>query len=288
MKIENHHIGANAAPTDWRSEVSARLDQCYASISRLLDPSGQASEMDFVLLKAGRSALSLRCSAGPGHVYVKLFTGPETHAPYHKEKASLAALRDSGLVPRLLAFSDERHFIVTEWIEQADLDPFEALDPSRAAEALGVWIGEMDSKAPGNRLHGNWYSYLKKFGDQLDLDRITPARELLSNIPLCGSVLSRNDAALHNFIFVGDGELLGFDFDKAKLCPRGWDYIHGFIALIQRYPDDVETVLEAYSQGFARAHRGVLLVDELNSVARALFCATAIVGRQKEEALSWL
>ena len=65
--------------------------------------------------------------------------------------------------------------------------------------------------------------------------------------------------------------------------PRGWDYMLGFSALIERFPEDADEVLTAYSNGFSQAHRGALIVDELNAVARILFCARALDGYKNME-----
>ena len=86
-------------------------------------------------------------------------------------------------------------------------------------------------------------------------------------------MLARNDAALHNYLTGPQDRLLGCDFESATLRPRGWEYVMTWQALLHRYGDQGDQAILALSQGFDRQHQGGLLTDELNAVARILFCA---------------
>lgn len=272
----------------WHAVVRNRLAGRFESIARVVSGRKAGAAVEFDLLKSGHAALSLEVRAGGRRAYLKLFDDAGTDKAYQREKASLCALRDSGLVPRILAFSDTPRFVLCEWVATASDGGEKATQsPTEFARRLGTWLAELDSVVPGEPACGNWYGYLQKFGASLDLDRITLARDVLSEIPLCGRALSRNDAALHNFMTTAEGHVLGCDFDRAQMRPRGWDFVLGHIGLIERFPERIEEVLAAYSDGFSKAHRGALIVEELNVVSRILYCARAMAAGQTADVIPW-
>lgn len=270
---------------DWQTRLRAVLGDCFPQIAETLTGSPLERELHFELVKIGPRSLCLKLCAGGQFGFLKLFDGADGAVPYHREKAALHAMLDSGLVPGILAYSDELRFVLTDWIEAR---PVVVDDPRQVGFRTGAWLAAFDAVAPSEPASGNWFSYLSKFGSGLDLSQISSAQGMLSEIPLCGRVLSRNDAALHNYLVASDGTLLGCDFEQARMRPRGWDYLLGFAALIERFPDRSNEVIESYSEGFAQAHRGTLIVDELNAVARILFCARAMCGYQQQGATPWL
>ncbi|PSL21714.1 hypothetical protein [Shimia abyssi] len=278
---EPHH-------TQWHGLVKSQLSGRFDAIARLVSGRKPGARLDFDLIKYGHSAISLQVHAGGRCAYMKLFDMSQPDSAYQREKASLCALRDSGLVPRILGFSDSPRFIVCEWSDLARHAYAPLTEtPDEFAYSLGKWLAELDSAVPGETAVGNWYGYLTKFGTALDLERISIAREVLSEIPLCGRALSRNDAALHNFLVNAEGHLLGCDFENARMRPRGWDYVLGHIGLVERFPEKIDTVIRAYSDGFSNAHRGALIVEELNVVSRILFCARAMAGDNTENVVPW-
>lgn len=269
---------------NWQARLSAVLGNCFPQIAEILTGSSSEGELHLQLIKAGSRSVCLRVSADGISGFLKLFDGADRMVSYRREKASLLALSDSGLVPEIFAFSDDMCFVVTNWVE---IRPNIDSQPRRLASRIGNWLAAFDALAPGEPTTGNWFGYLSKYGSGLDLGRIGAARGVLSDIPLCGRVLSRNDAALHNYLETSDGTLLGCDFEQARMRPRGWDYLLGFGALIERFPTESNEVIEAYSSGFSQSHRGALMVEELNAVARILFCARAVAGRSEPEAALW-
>ncbi len=278
VSFERDRLVPEAQLPSWQPLVTSRLAGRFKAIAKLVAgrQAARADEMNLDLIKQGRSALSFKVRVQDKQAYLKLFDLEQPDTAYQREKASLCALRESGLVPRILAFSDGPRLILSEWALDDVGEVFRLeKDPVRFAQQMGQWLAHLDNAAPSEPASGNWFSYLSKLGDQLNLDRVIAAQDMLMEIPLCGRALSRNDAALHNFLVNAEGHLLGFDFDKAQMRPRGWDYILGNIGLVERFPDRLDEVLAAYADGFQSAHRGVLIVEELNLVSRILFCARA-------------
>ncbi|MEP2530925.1 aminoglycoside phosphotransferase family protein [Shimia sp.] len=272
----------------WHPVVRARLAGKFDAIARLVSGRKSGGALEFDVIKHGHSALSLEVRSGGRRAYLKLFDTSHTDKAYRREKASLCALRDSGLVPRILAFSDGPRFILCTWSDGAsELQQNIPMGPTAFARNLGKWLADLDSAVPGETACGNWYGYLQSFGASLDMDRIQVARDVLMEIPLCGRALSRNDAALQNFVTNAEGQLMGCDFDLAQMRPRGWDFVLGHIGLIERFPDRIEEVLTAYTDGFSRAHRGALIVEELNVVARILYCARALATGDTADIIQW-
>ena len=218
----------------------------------------------------------MRCGRGGRRAYLKLFDPSHSDNAYQREKAALCALRESGLVPRILAYADKPRFLLCEWsAPSATAGETAPVNPTQFGERLGTWLAELDSVVPSENACGNWYGYLQQFGGVFDMERIRIARDMLSEIPLCGRAMSRNDTALTNFLSTAEGHLIGCDFERAQMRPRGWDYVLGYIGLIERFPERTGAVLDAYSAGFAKAHKGALIVEELNVVSRILYTARA-------------
>lgn len=277
---------AAVARQGWQDLLRHQLQDCQHQLHRALGAAETDRQLEFRLLKTGARALSLQCSAGDRTGYFKLFHGSQAHTAYMREKLSLMVMaRGGGLVPQVLAFSDSRRFLLQTWLAPMvwPLGP----DAVRAARRLGIWLAKFDAQAPAGVWRGNWYDYLKKHGEALDLGKVPTALEVLGQIPLCGTALARNDAALHNFLQGPDGELIGCDFENARMKPRGWDYVMTWISLLERYPGQADEVIPAFSDGYASAHRGVLLVEELNAIARILLCARATRGHDPQERWSW-
>ena len=277
-------LSDKARGLDWQARLRSSLGHCFPQIAETLTGSARELELQFQLVKAGARAVSLKVMASGYSGFIKVFDGVDGTECYGRERGTLLAMSDSGLVPDVLAYSDELQFVLTEWVWQ---DHGLEQDPCRVASVIGSWMARFDAAAPSEPASGNWLGYLSKIKTGLDHGPIGDMKDALVDIPLCGRVLSRNDAAFHNYIWSRDGSVLGCDFEQARMRPRGWDYIMGFSALIERFPDNISDVLTAYSEGFARSHRGSLIVEELNAVARVLFCARAVAGQRHEEVASW-
>ena len=284
---------ATGAYSNWKNATQDALRACGAEVAKSLSAGDKAEEIQIAKLKSTAHSHSLKISVSDQKGFLKIFSNSELgRAAYERERASLCLLKDSGLVPLIRSYSDARHWVITEWIDvSAETYPVAFGSPVAFAYELGQWLARFDGIAPAQPATGNWLTYLRKLGDTLDLGRNPGAAETLSAIPLCGRALSRNDPALPNYLFASDGRVLGCDFEKAQLRPRGWDFIQGFGALIERFPEQVEDVLEAYAKGFATTHKGVLLVNELCAIARIYVCARiSALGAPSEfelESIGW-
>lgn len=272
----------------WQYRLGDGLAVCYRDIAEMVSGGTVPGDFDLGLVKAGKQALSLQVVSDGCRAFLKYFDGAGSRSAYLREKAALLLLRKSGLVPEITAFSDKHQFFAIPWFDRSlDAAFCEAKGVEQVADALGTWQARYDAAAPFQPLSGNWYQYLCKFGTDLSRAVIEDAKPLLSQIPLCAQSLARNDFSLSNFVICENGDLLGVDFEKAVLRPIGWDYLLGFIALTQRFPDEVEQALGSYAQAYSRAHKGALVIDELNIVARNLFVSRAIAFGAKAEEMSW-
>jgi hypothetical protein len=242
------------------------------------------AQLQFFPVKESAASVSVRMVAGEVSGFLKLFDGPRSEPLYKREKAALLALSGQDVIPEIISFSDELQFVLVEWHE-ADTDL--GSDPEGFARRIGAWAARYDAVAPSRPLQGNWYTYGLKLGLGRALQDIPAAQAQLSAVPLCGEVLSHNDAALHNFVEGPGGHLLGCDFEHARFKPRGWDFIRGYWSLLERFPSKARPVLKAYQRGFDVSHRGVLQVQELSAVARVLFCAHAISSAGIKEEPTW-
>lgn len=274
------------AQGDWQQRLKAVFMGCFHQLAEGLTglPPGDR-KLDFALIKETPSAISLKIATEGVDGFLKLFDGPGGAEAYKREKAAYLAMCGRGLVPDLVSFSDEMRFVLTEWHGPA-FDPEQ--DPEQSARRIGAWTARYDAAAPSRGLTGNWYTYGLQIGLGAALQSIPRAKEILTAVPLCGEVLSRNDCAMHNFLEGPDGRLLACDFERSRFKPRGWDYLRAHWSLLERFPRQAPKVLKALERGFGMSHRGALQVHELSTVARVLFCAQAISAAEQKEATHWL
>lgn len=275
----------------WQERLKSALAGCAHDVAAAISPGVPEGRLETKLIKNGKWALSLKAKVGGRTAFLKVFDQSDLAGQaYERERSVLHEMQKSRLVPQLMAFSDLRRFLVMRFEHGLTAtDPESGLTPEDMAFRIGTWTAHFDSQAPSQPISGNWYSYLIKSGDQLGIKQIKGARDVLSTIPLCGLVLARNDAALHNFMLRRHDGLVGCDFEHAILRPRGWDFMMTYQALAQRFPENSDATLAAFSDGFSRFHRGALMMDELNDVARILASAQTNLGRQPDEqAMQWL
>jgi len=270
---------------DWQEKVRDGLRGRFHAFARAIFGAPDAEKLVFSLIKYGPRATSLRVSEGETHVFLKLFdkTG-EAPAAYVRERSALIALRNSGLVPRLIGFDDEVCFVATEFVDGQPLDdPELKMSPIEQAYRLGEWTASLDCRSPARRASGTWLNYLSKFEDSLAFDVLGDVADILADVPLCGLAMSHGDAALHNFMLDADNQLIACDFEAARMRPRGWDFMMTYLALLTRYPDAGGNVVSAFADGFDHYHRGALITDELIRVARIIYCARALSDTGREE-----
>ncbi len=274
----------SAETPTWRDRARRVLTDSGRVIADILTPGAGAEEINAELIKVSRNRLCVRVSVGTSTGFLKQFDGSATACDqaYTRERDMLTAMKRTGLVPRLRAFSDRYRWLLTEDIRDGD-DPAARLSPEQFGRQAGTWIARFEAVAPYQKASGNWLGYVTRLGLGPQLDRIEQAAETLAGIPLCGLVMARNDAALHNYLMKPDRTLLGCDFERTSLKPRGWEYMTTWQALLQRLGDDSTRAVQAFSDGFDKEHRGGLMIDELNAVARILFCARFLQMQDKKQ-----
>jgi hypothetical protein len=268
----------------WRDRVQRGLTGCFDVVADAISPDQGSRTIDFTPLKIRTNALVFRAVLSGGEGVVKIFDGaPEIveHA-YRRERDCLLLMQASRQVPQLLCFSDLRRFIVTRSAgESLDNKIFDALGAEESCRRIGRHLARFDLAAPSQLTSGDWFKYASKLTPALAVEHIERACEILSGIPLCGNGIALNDPALHNFLLGPDGEILRCDLERATMRPRGWDYIQTYWAIIERFGDCASDALDALSEGFASQHHGALMINELNTVARILFCARAVSHDQR-------
>ena len=277
------------ATCDWRDRLQLGLGEHMELLAKVVaGEDATPHEIRFDLIKHGPRSVCLIVEVSGHSRFLKLFDGQAGDDAYQREKKALFAMQSSGLVPKLYAFSDPCRFILTEVLSRDEITNRESMDdPEWTGRNVGEWVAKYDAAAPWEPACGNWYGYLSKFGTSLALDVDKDAPDRLLSIPLCGRGLAHNDPALHNYLLTDAGVLVGCDFEHAMMRPRGWDYLITYHALIERYAEKATTALEAFSDAFAHFHKGALIVDELNTLARTLYCAQALAGQKRSEAMTW-
>ncbi len=273
--MENNANIIEPPPAAWQDQIRRVLTQAGPAIARILAPGQDVAAIDADLIKSSGRAHSFRLRLGTRTGFLKLFDPAVTGATraFASEKRVLTQMKDTDLVAKLLAYCDQNHWLLIQDIPETGSDPAGRLEPTVFAHQVGQWIAQFEATAADARTGGNWLAYTTRLGLGPYIDQIDRARDQLSEIPLCGLVMARNDGALHNYLSAPDGRLLGCDFETARLKPRGWEYVRAWHALAHRYGDQSAAAIEALSNGFDTAHRGALIIDELNYVARILFCA---------------
>lgn len=272
-------------PVPWDHVIRQVLAVSGTQIADVLAPGCKVDTLKADLIKQTDRALCVRLRCESKTAFFKKFLGPDSQQVelFDRERMMLAGLRGSGLVPVLYAISGPQRWVMLQDVPQDAGAAADRLAPIEFGMKVGEWLARFEAVAPYDRATGNWLTYFGKLGLKDYLPEIEKASETLSEIPLCGVVMSRNDAALHNYLLDDNGHLLGCDFAGASMRPRGWDYVMAWQALLQRYGDDGVEAIEGLSAGFSDAYRGGLMIDELNTVARILFCAQFLAAQSDKQ-----
>ena len=147
MELMQDKAGVRVKPqgAQWHAVVRSRLAGRFEGIARIVSGRKSGAALEFDLIRYGSSAMSLEVRAGGRRAYLKLFDPAHTDYAYQREKAALCALRESGLVPRILAYADKPRFLLCEWSgAAAETEGNASLSPTQFAEKLGVWLAEQD------------------------------------------------------------------------------------------------------------------------------------------------
>ncbi len=281
MVFEKHEPDTpdDHTPASWADRVRRAMSGAWQDLAGALDLPPELPQLHLDLVKAGPRAISLRLDMPDAPLFIKLFDRPGTQSAFEAETRALLALHDSGLVPRLRAFDTKRRFLVTEWAGVALTSGIiDGISSVQFGRELGIWLAEYDMVAPTEPATGNWATYLACCGLDAGLIRMPEAAALLDEMQIFGLGLAQNDAAFHNFLIGEDHALRRCDFERASARPRGWDYVLTHNALFERDPSTAPEAVAAMAEAFADTHRGALLVEDLDQVARITFCARANAG----------
>lgn len=266
---------------DWKKRASEALSGCEQAIAHKLSGGKGIPRLRLTPAKRGRNSLTLLLDVTTGLTVMKLFDEGHGEAAmaYHREKEGLLAFQGTGTVPPILLAVDKRRFLVTRFVEHLSLKKFvDKHGLEDACKEIGGWIARADRVSPANKAGGNWHEFLSRREDLYCRHTLDAHRDILTEIPLCGLVLSRSDSGLSNFLLSPLDETRACDFETAGFRPRGWDFVTAFEALVLQFPDKVDLILSALAQGFSKHHAGLLITEELCSLAKIAFCARANVN----------
>ncbi len=237
--------GANAARQTWRHRVQNGLNGCLATLALALTRGKPVGSIQFDLVKASPRSVAVKIVVEGEAKFLKLFDGRAADQLFKSERDLLVMLRGSGVLPKIFAFSETHRFVVTEWaMETFDDLVLDRWGPMGFGLRLGDWLARYDAAAPYEPARGTWDDYVRETPMAPFVDKIPGARDVLSQIPLCGMGLSHNDAALHNFLVDHDHNMSRADFEMAGFRPRGWDYIFAQHAVMQRFPEECAEILD--------------------------------------------
>jgi hypothetical protein len=280
MLDDTHLHAGQTLRRDWQARVRDVLEPRTRALRVALGRGMRPERLDLRLIKDSPDAVTMALSAGPETGVLKLYDGPDAARQYAQDRDMLRALRDSGLVPRLRHYCDGARLIVTERIaETLDAVHLDRWGAEGLGYRLGDWCARYDATAPARPAAGTWLDHARAMAPPLPVEAVAGAAAGLAAVPLAGQGLAHNDAALSNILYDPARGVLRCDFARAAWRPRGWDYIVGRHAVMQRFPGDSAGILMAMTEGFAEAHRGALRVDELDRVADILFALLAVAGR---------
>ena len=251
------------------------LEKWAEELAHILGRGDIGGALRITLIKHNTASDSFRLQTGRHTGFLKLFNKSEEGVEgYRRERMALVALKGSGVAPRHLAHCDADGFVLSEFIGGRTLSEVISSNNALAwTRRLGVWLAKMDAKAPAEPCRGNWAEYLGRYRGLAPLGDIAGAEDALYEIPLCGMALARCDASFTNLMVPDMVTLKGVDYERAEMKPRGWDFVLAYQALIARFPEHGEALLEALADGFASQHRGALIADELSYLARIVLCA---------------
>ena len=278
-------IRVSEVDTSWHARARQALQPFAWDLARKLEPDFAADKLVLHLVKLRLNTMCLRADLGHRSVFLKIFDSPasESNTAYKREKFVLGAMKETGIVPALLAYHDKSRILVLDHVDGFTFEEVEATAcPVEFAGEVGTWVAKFESHAPSRPDTGNWAGYFGKLRPMLNLEDFPDDLQRLSEIPVCGSVISRNDPAMHNFILPREGGIVGCDFGNAQFRPRGWEFLLTYQALLQRFPEQASEVLAAFVGGFRAAHTGAMRVEEICQVARIMIRATALSGRDTD------
>ena len=140
--------------SDWRSATQDALRACGTEVAQSLSVGDRAEKLDIEHVKSSPHAHSLKITVSDEQGFLKIFASNTAGtSAYERERSSLCLLKDSGLVPRIRAYSDARKWVLTDWVDVSpETYAVASGSPVAYAYELGQWLARFDGLAPGRPL----------------------------------------------------------------------------------------------------------------------------------------
>ena len=245
-----------------------------------------ARQMDVKVLKSGPDALTLTVALGGEKHVVKHFSErPDGARAYQHERDALREFSSTGLVPKLLQYSDAPRILISSHVAAPTARSVVAPDKlAQQCRDIGRWLGAFCAASPSQPAEGDWGAYLARYVAVRDAGVLKDARDFLASFPLRRFVLAKNDGALTNLLMCPDGLVFGVDFEKAARKPQGWDLLLTVRAMVRLLPRHADDVAGWMADGFAEAGPGQ--AKEWAALARifVIACAFQTSARRDVEA----
>ena len=273
------------------SEAAAKIIAPWIEhIANIISSNRPGSEIQLQHNHQGQHSDSFKITTGDSQAFLKVFkpNSSTSNKFYTKERDALIVFQNQSNTPKHYAHCDLQSFLVTEWIEGETVhNKLSITNIDNISHQIGISLAEWEYTAPEQSLTGNWYTYLQKILSTKQLIPVERAKDLLLSTPLCGQSLAQNDCSLSNLIIDKSDKIWRCDYEKSSFRPRGWDYITCFLALIQKMPTEIDNIANGLIKGFSSKNHGVLLHEELNMVAKILYCCLAMDKEPAYEVFPW-
>lgn len=237
-------------------DARAWLDTYGDEIENAMYPDGDAPEEFMVRPLARRhDRMVLKIVTNDRIATLKAFDreGRMARARTDRELALQLALKDTDLIPRIQAYSQESNWVLTDWVDgkllEHELKEANACD---YAQQLGTWFAGYTEvmEQHGGSKPTDWFSYLQAYTNNAARLDFSEYQSQLEKLRIQTRLIAKNDAFFGNFLVADDGRLVGIDFEKSQLKPYGWDILVTARILVRKFPDLLFPVTEAIVDGW--------------------------------------
>lgn len=195
----------------------------------------------------------LKVGSEESALIIKIFRSNDQSAQTASEREAygLIALNGLELSPKLFAFSRGDAYVIEEFVKGELLSDIATeknlLDISRK---IGIWAAKYITTQPVRTEEIDWYDYLKLYREPQGWDCNHKAHGKMSGQPVKRFALAKNDLHLSNFVQRNDGHLIGFDFEKSRFKPVGWDVLVAARQLSKMFPAEEGAIVDALVEGW--------------------------------------
>lgn len=248
MTIVEYHSGDFTA-SGWTKAFGSRLAK------QLAGDVPKGTKFAVATLRATPQVLVLKLSILDKNFVVKAFNPSLDISAdaFTREMQLLRLIKETGLAPKLSAYSPENCFLVMDWGGSNTVaNAINNENVVEIAAKLGAWLASFDAVSPSRAYKGNWDAYLQKVGSHGLSSLPQDTRALLSKFEITQQKIAKNDAHLANFLIAPRGEIVGIDFESATFKPRGWDILVTARSLARSFPTRTNTIVSEIVSGWGQ------------------------------------